>query len=477
MGEVISLSDEQFEQMVADGELFQCAKCGEWHHAEESMMVDDEEWCAVCVRVASHGGEVWKCHECDSWHTYAEEEPADVEGNLVCEDCRVSGDYVCCERCGKWVRAEHSVEVHGYRTDEYWCERCAEDYAHRCENCGSYFMNSDDVEYVHCRDEYWCRECLDVNDNIHRCDVCGEWRYDDDMHWSNSRDAWVCDDCDDEKVKEYHALRDRGYEKRRCEGEGSDVPCFGFELETEEGDVDDRVEVTEEICGDDISMEHDGSLNSDGIENVSQPMTERYFAEVFPLERWTAALIDAGARSHDAQHCGLHVHVGREVAGDTAEERYLTAGRVRSFLYRYMRVVKKFARRSGEEWCHYDCDNSEYNTADDYGRDDVMRNLGSRCNSRYRALNTDHIDDYIRTIEYRIFKGTLNAATIRASVEFCLKLTRFCRAVDGADCTWENFRAWGEESAALKERLDKAEVKAGMRPAEPVEESAEVVNQ
>ena len=62
MGEVISLSDEQFEQMVADGELFQCAKCGEWHHAEESMMVDDEEWCAVCVRVASHGGEVWKCH-------------------------------------------------------------------------------------------------------------------------------------------------------------------------------------------------------------------------------------------------------------------------------------------------------------------------------------------------------------------------------------------------------------------------------
>ena len=60
-----------------------------------------------------------------------------------------------------------------------------------------------------------------------------------------------------------------------------------------------------------IHFEHDGSLNEDGVECISQPCTLKFHQEKMDWKRICEKLRSQGYKSHDTENCGLHVHMSR----------------------------------------------------------------------------------------------------------------------------------------------------------------------
>lgn len=186
---------------------------------------------------------------------------------------------------------------------------------------------------------------------------------------------------------------------------------FGVELECEmhgdafdENDRQDTARALLDVAN--VGMrrawaEHDGSLNW-GFEIITQPMGLDGHAEMWPrvLSHSAANVL----RSHDTRTCGLHVHVSRR--GLTT----LQIARAVVFLNAPENevLVRAIARRYGNSYCRI-----------------TKKTLHNACGSfdRYEMLNLTNS----RTVEFRLFRGTLRAETVLACVEFSNAVLEFAR--------------------------------------------------
>lgn len=156
-----------------------------------------------------------------------------------------------------------------------------------------------------------------------------------------------------------------------------------------------------------LHFETDGSL-SDGFEMVTAPMGMDDHARL-----WKAALtptLMGKVRSHDTSTCGLHVHMSRTGLSD------LQISKIVCFVNDpdNADLIKAVARRYGTTYC------GVYRKS--------LSNAHKTDGNRYQAVNLCNE----KTIEFRIFKGTLKYAAVMAAIEFTNAVADFCNPTGAA---------------------------------------------
>lgn len=158
-----------------------------------------------------------------------------------------------------------------------------------------------------------------------------------------------------------------------------------------------------------IYIKHDGSLQN-GFEIVTHPMSLDYHLHRMPWAQLCRKAVSLGYRSHMTSTCGLHVHVNRSSFGETMEAQDAAIARLLYLFEQNWEQILKFSRRTPEQaarWAaRYGCEGPPQ---------ELLEYAKKSCGQqRYNCINLLPKE----TVEFRIFRGTLKANTIRASLKF-----------------------------------------------------------
>jgi hypothetical protein len=187
-----------------------------------------------------------------------------------------------------------------------------------------------------------------------------------------------------------------------------------------------------------VIAKYDGSLSS-GFEIVSQPATYNAHTEN-NLINWRDSmkvLKDIGYSSHDLGTCGLHVHINRDFFGDTTDAQNYNGAKIVYLMEKHWGDFVLFSRRRGHQldrWAKIqnakgDYDNSTEKTTRSL-RYAFQKNYYNN-RDKYVAVNTLHD----ATFEFRIFRGTLNYETFKATLQFVDNLARLVKKTTLAKLT------------------------------------------
>jgi hypothetical protein len=198
---------------------------------------------------------------------------------------------------------------------------------------------------------------------------------------------------------------------------------FGIELEVEgrNGDSYAAAEFARRHLSKDYCVfKTDGSLGAGGFEIVTRPDSV-----VYHKSNWQALFANSPSKmmsSWTNGRCGMHIHVSRRPLSE------LQIGKLLCFLNDPFneRFVVRVAGRRSDRW----------------GRIEKKKVTDAkRTRDRYVALNLTND----RTIEFRIFKGTLAAPTFFKNLEFVAALVEYTapcgRSIQEA-VSWRSFVNW-----------------------------------
>lgn len=219
--------------------------------------------------------------------------------------------------------------------------------------------------------------------------------------------------------------------------DASDGPLLGVELEVDKGERHQECakEVLRLVGQKHVWAKPDGSLTN-GIEFVTHPATLNYMEQ--ERARYAMLLAVPGNfkfKSHDAETCGLHVHVDRAWFSEVEQARlvWLTE--------HFWPELFIFARRSPEtaqRWAKRAMTMEEQMAKDKPSHQ--MQYLFHRVKQgdRYRTLNFQRSP----TMEFRLFRGTLNPVTFWATLQLVDNLCRLAKEVSDDDAllslTWKD---------------------------------------
>lgn len=316
------------------------------------------------VNITRAEDDYYQCDECGKWFT-RDSVQVDDDGNVVCNHCFSAYDYSICEDCGRLIRGGEA-----------------------------YFTN--DGEYAYCE---YCWE----NNGHNGEDLIHEYGYKPNPYFHRH------DSSDEERINKLF---------------------MGVELEIDKGDY--KVSCAEELTdlGDSETLfylKSDCSLD-DGIEIVTHPCTLQYHLNDFPWNDIHKIARRNGFTSHDANTCGLHVHVSKAALGDTDMEKDLTTAKIIMLVDRFWDEMVSFSRRDYQRLARWACKpNAEMEDTD--SEEDIIRKSKELSYNRYYAVNLCNWN----TIEFRLFRGTLNVNTILATLQFVDNLVRFAKEIRVAD--------------------------------------------
>jgi hypothetical protein len=159
--------------------------------------------------------------------------------------------------------------------------------------------------------------------------------------------------------------------------------------------------------------------------------------------------VQMGYRSHQVDTCGLHVHVSRQFFGSPDDgTQDLNVMKFLYFIEKFWEQIKKFSRRTNDQissWAN------RYGLRDGETPEQLL-NKAKNDRARYRAVNLT----VSKTVEVRIFRGTLKYNTFIATIQFVALLARFskqCAVDDVMAVTWEQLVAAGSEFTELQTYL------------------------
>lgn len=307
----------------------------------------------------------------------------------------------------------------------------------------------------------WFNETFPDAPEVFTCEDCLVLEWDDDGIWAHDGNEHICQSCindnyrwsensgtyitqeeyeeeelaqqqeDDSVIGDYHSSKrilsriPSSFDDRKTK------VLMGLELEMEVRSGD-REEIASELLdyvgstpeGHRYSaLENDGSLHN-GFEMVTG---------------WTGLDVHAkqlqhfknpikGLKSHDTQTCGLHVHICKKGMS------LFHAVKMVLFINDSgnQRLVRSLARRDSSRYSQVKNKKAGYEWLKNAKSDNNLKYLNS---DRYEALNFQND----RTVEFRMFKGTLRYATIMACLEFTYATWFFCRDTGTNQLTTENF--------------------------------------
>lgn len=433
-------------EVMDEVETVRCTHCEKVFNADDATEHNGENYCEDCFEEV-----LAMCYEC--YETMEKDNAHEVNGRHYCNEC-FEETFTTCESCGEIIRKDES---HGVDCDCY-CEDCFYESFSYCERCGEAVANDDSIWF---NETIYCDSC--ISEVATRCEDCGEWcsetittADDREICWNcYENDYFTCEGCGN--VYSTDRYGEDGYCDDCVTGEDSDSDtgaimgygttpelCFhhtnneagrlafmGVELEIDEGGENNEKAKAIRECFDDntVYFNHDGSLNK-GFEIISHPFTLGYYRETLSTmyKNAMSKAVSMGYRSHDTTTCGLHVHVSRLALGDTTEEQDATLGKLWFMTKKFWPELVKFSRRkeaSLNRWAA-PLDDVAAEVAD---HDDAAT-MGKKVkekgkNGRYRAINTQNS----ATVEFRIFRGTLNHRTFTATLELVHAMVTMARRV------------------------------------------------
>ena len=396
----------------------------------------------VQVRIYSEGvdssvARLSKCNICDKWTSFqdtlivAEAESTSphttyrCRKDYICRECLVRDEFTPelqeCSICGGYQQCAGGCLPPNYggfdSEGEFCCSICGEDYV-ICSGCNRW------TEYTGMYDNY-CESCRREGEEE------DPLREEEDRRPSSS----VVHDYSFKPSPLFHHFNNIQHKGVETETEGERI-YLGVELEIDK--VVELNKLAKELIG--ISQEGrlfylkwDSSLEH-GFEIVSQPCTLKYHRAEFPWKEIMKRCQEHDAKSDDALTCGLHVHFNvtslgyKNQEGEKVEEvEDYNLLKLIFIIERFWVNFEKFARRKEN---HY-CERNSKNVYDKVikGQNEIRRintikdmkhGLGGRM-----AINLGTRNQ--KTIELRLFKGTLKYETFIATLEMVDYIIHFIR--------------------------------------------------
>jgi len=292
-------------------------------------------------------------------------------------------------------------------------------------------------------DIFRCNDCevIEHMDNSYRCYddylVCEDCQSENYV-WDDHRDTNVREEdlTSNSIIGEYHSSRHRLGHIPSAYDDRKPRVLLGLELEIEV--EDNRTETAQKLlnglgeyqgetyalCEGDASLDHGFEMVTayTGLD-VHQEQLSFFKDDLYkPLK---------GAKSHDTSTCGLHVHICK------SDMTTLHGAKMILFINDQAneRLIKAIARRDSSY-------GSIKNKKDDKGwLKESLEVNGKR--SQLRRLNRDRYEalnfQNDRTVEFRLFKGSLKFDTIMACLEFTYATWFFCREASTKNLTIDYF--------------------------------------
>lgn len=381
--------------------------------------------------IATEEEEFVTCATCGS--VIKKSEAIERDGTYYCEECCLP-----CEDCDEMIPVDDIIELNRRLSVRYYTHRCV---CPDCRDHGNYFV-CDDCEEDITEDGIALSDddhtiCYRCRDNWVECYECHRVLPRNDAEWNEDNDEYYCSDCFADYTPPrgdvFHSYGYKPYDRRPnfhdMEDETDVKLHFGIEQETDKGNC--RSDYCEELYDlgqdDQFIMKYDGSLDN-GVEIVSYPCSFRYFMEKYPLDEIHEIAKKYHYKAHDAGTCGLHIHVSRVGLGENQTEQDLNIAKMMLMYDKFWDNIVIFSRRSSGQldWaCKPDADIKK----EDTNARAIEKAKRNQWDHR-RAVNLQHDN----TVEFRIFRGSLNPSTVKASIQFCKVMVDYVMSHNLAEC-------------------------------------------
>ena len=339
-----------------------------------------------------------------------------------------------------------------------------------CSGCGRQALRADTGDWTSITDDeggIYCPDC--AYDYTEYCDRCDRTVRRDDYDYANGMccscaDEQGCSDEDNSLIKDYHDAPDfRFYGQRKAHGcvlqgwhVGHELEVGGCSKSDDEkcdynNDTAQQILDTVDSEGHEVFFETDGSVCR-GFEIITAPHTVD-LDERLPVETWCSILRNRGFLSYKygesgGGYCGHHIHVGWSHLGRTFEEQDRSLKGLYILFDLYWDDLVKASLRVDTNYCArisvfdksvflrapYRQDwpfeeNLRHNEG--FARDHLAaisrayRKANLRAGGHHLCLNAESSS----TFEFRLGRGTLNPASLRAWTDLCLTFCRNARNV------------------------------------------------
>lgn len=411
----------RIESSMFHAQYFQCQISDKWFSRRLSVSSSRG---AACIDVAKEMG--WmECDYTERWWPKEQMVSARdrVGVGIMASRAAIRDHFFKCDFTGEFypIDARIFVKSKKYNAVNINSVRHGKTFG-KCANCGYWF----DKEMLEKREGYgdpWCNPCW--NKLIARNLI---FKHDHNVY----PDPIVV-----QKTRLGHSYDRKGVlVSTGKKTTYSDFRLWGLEIETEmslQGCIDDGItrhnmarEVLDCLGKDYIIIKEDGTLlenghyannRRDGKPNKDTgPMYAGFEIVTAPCDREThfdriPRLLNVPHYRHlrawDTETCGFHVHVTRDALS------YLQIHRMLQFVNsdKNTLFIQKVAGRGSETFCKYIPKDVEDALRVDERNDENRRQAINLCNER--------------TIEFRIFRGTINPKHILRNLEFCEAICDF----------------------------------------------------
>lgn len=301
-----------------------------------------------------------------------------------------------CEYCRKWEYVQKLANAWG---DISICRACATNRFMYSDHYGLYINND------------YFRRATNVDNTtvaIHEDDE--QFMYDDD------RDMWhhvdwtpppppVLGNYHSSKPFQMPIVDEWSSQRNRWFGVELEVEIFDHRADRQAKAKEIHEVVNEGERGKRAFFESDGSL-SNGFEIVTQPMSLPMHQQFW---NWLSNRdLVKDLRSHNTSTCGLHVHVNKDNLDKLVQAKIVTFVNDPN----NKDLIVAVARRYAEGYCKIK--SKDLNNA-------------LATTDRYEAVNVTGR----RTMEFRIFKGSLKYESVMAAIEFVNALVSFAKDDEG----------------------------------------------
>lgn len=393
-------------------QISQCEVCGTMFAAWRPNVEHNTPWgpkhcCDMCRRT------LWTCIECGEAH-YGGHDRFMLMNNDVCMNCfhdlRDRGEIVRCSVCGCDAFIDDMSEYNGRNM----CQICVDERVLTCCSCGDSLIEGvDRMRWMD--DECYCHACYN------EVSVVAQYDY---------------------YIEKPPMLLASGERLR------PDTLLFGLEFEIE--DDWNNAEVAEPTLGKRCLecvpeewgyCKHDGSMYR-GVEWVTHPMTPLFYkvnrkAIDDILNKWVKAgfRVDQWDEREERYNCGLHMHLSKDAFTSAHLYKF-----VRFFYKIHLRkLVQQIAERDANQFAKWRPEDLQHGVHLAKYKKNVSGDRYSVINLIGGHWHEQNEHKPAKTVEFRLFQGTLNPKVFHKNIEFILSVYYFTRDNSLTHITEKNY--------------------------------------
>lgn len=375
----------------------------------------DEEW----KQRITHN--LIRCYEeivlTESGYYAIEEECALIDNEYYHRE--TDEDIICWDEINEeFILQEDSREV-------YTRNGCIYTHIDNCNGCNEiYYYQGNYID-----DGYMERNSLIFNSD-------GNIRHLDDVYYWESDGEYHDEPYEDEDEEEENSLI-QSYSYRpslqfhKMPFDNINSPFFGIELEVERKNSNSikHNDMCELIKDNHWYFKTDGSL-TDGFEIVTHPMSFSYIKHIEPkLISSFKLLVENSYNSYNANTCGIHIHISK--SSFTTWHLY----RFMKFFVENKEFIISISQRNIDKL-------KRWANIEDNSNDELIYKAKKKDgnSARYVAINLQNN----KTIEVRIFRGTLNFNSFMKNIEFIHSLFMYTK--DSNEITLNGYKQYIDSS-------------------------------